>query len=339
MTAPLPPRKPRVFSPDDVIASTAIEDVSAFDVVAEGAGAEAPPSPPLASAIQRGMRWGALFLSAAASLAVLAAGVAFTGFVGEAMARNDWVGWLATALAAIATVSLAAIVLREIVGLFRLARLSGLRRGILAALRDRDLKAERGAVRDLKALYGARPAQKWGLARLSDHERDVRDPGELLALAERELIVPLDNEARRAVLAAAKRVSVVTAMSPMVWIAMIYVLIENLRLLRGLAGLYGGRPGIVGGLRLGRMVITHIIATGGLALTDDLAGQFLGQDLLRRLSRRLGEGVFNGALTARIGVAAIDVTRPLPFLEATPVRVRDLLPELFRRAEATRTKG
>ena len=75
----------------------------------------------------------------------------------------------------------------------------------------------------------------------------------------------------------------------------------------------------------------HIVATGGLAMTDDLVGQFLGQDLMRRLSRRLGEGAFNGALTARIGTAAIDVTRPMPFLDADPIRVRDLLPELLRR--------
>ena len=89
--------------------------------------------------------------------------------------------------------------------------------------------------------------------------------------------------------------------------AILYVLIENVRMLRGLATLYGGRPGLLGALRLGRMVITHIIATGGVAMTDDLLGQFLGQDLVRRLSRRLGEGVFNGALTARIGAAAVEV--------------------------------
>lgn len=331
MTATPPPRRPRVFSPDDVDLSS-LSDIAPFDTPPQLPADDATATVQgLQSAVRRGIRWGAVFLSAVASLTLLAASVAFTGFVSEAMSRNDWVGWLATALAAVATVSLAAIILREIVGLFRLARLSGLRRTVATVLRDRDVAGERGAVRDLKALYSGRPAQKWGLARLGEHERDVRDPGDLLALAERELIVPLDDEARRAVLRAAKRVSIVTAMSPMIWIAMIYVLVENLRLLRGLAGLYGGRPGIVGGLRIARMVMTHIIATGGLALTDDLAGQFLGQDLLRRLSRRLGEGVFNGALTARIGVAAIEVTRPLPILEATPVRARDLIPELFRK--------
>ena len=132
------------------------------------------------------------------------------------------------------------------------------------------------------------------------------------------------------ILKSAKRVSMVTALSPFVWVAMLFVLVENLKLMRSLAGLYGGRPGFIGSLRLARLVAGHIIATGGLAMTDDLFGQFVGQDLLARLSRRLGEGTFNGAMTARIGTAAIDVTRPLPFLEAEPVRVRDLLPELLK---------
>ena len=159
------------------------------------------------------------------------------------------------------------------------------------------------------------------------------NPGDLLALADRELMEPLDQEARRTVLAASKRVAMVAAISPMAWIAMLYVLIENLRMLRAIAGLYGGRPGPLGALRLARMVVGHIIATGGVALTDDLLGQFLGQDLLRRLSRRLGEGAFNGALTARVGAAAVEVCRPLPFIAAPPIRARDMLAEAFRRVE------
>jgi imidazolonepropionase-like amidohydrolase len=38
-----------------------------------------------------------------------------------------------------------------------------------------------------------------------------------------------------------------------------------------------------------------------------------GGGILSRISRRFGEGVVNGALTARVGVAAIEVCRPLPF--------------------------
>ena len=73
------------------------------------------------------------------------------------------------------------------------------------------------------------------------------------------------------------------------------------------------------------MVVTHIVLTGGIAVGDDLIQQMIGHGLTAKLSARLGEGVFNGALTARIGIAAIDVCRPLPFIEAERPRFRDLV--------------
>lgn len=320
-----PPRGPRVFSTDDpkiVDEAPQTPDDDLADMLGEPA-----PHP----STQRGASIGGIFISAVAGLVGLALTASFASFVATAIERQDWIGWTATSLAVVAVVAGLVIVLREIFGLVRLGRLSRLKRDAETALRTKDKPLERKTVAALAEVFRGRRDLAWGLARLRDHASDVRDAGELLRLADRELLAPLDGEARRLVLKSAKRVSVVTAMSPMVWIAMLYVAAENLRLLRSLATLYGGRPGGLGAFRLARMVVTHLVATGGVAMTDDLLGQFLGQDLLRRLSRRLGEGVFNGALTARIGTAAIEVTRPVPFLDADPVRVRDLLPELLRR--------
>ena len=60
--------------------------------------------------------------------------------------------------------------------------------------------------------------------------------------------------------------------------------------------------------------------------------------LLAKLSRRFGEGVINGALTARVGVAAMEVCRPLPFRALRRPRVTNLISRglqgLFQRAEA-----
>jgi putative membrane protein len=220
--------------------------------------------------------------------------------------------------------------LRELIGFSRLARLNRIRADVARAIADRNPRRERRAALRLAALYARRPEQAWSVRRFREHARDVHDPGELLALADREMVAPLDRKARLIITRSAKRVATVTALSPMVLIAVTYVAVENLRLLRGLASLYGGRPGFFGVLRLAQLVLAHIVATGGVALTDDLLGQFLGQDILRRLSRRLGEGAFNGALTARIGIAAIEVIRPLPFLAAKRPRVRDVLGEVLR---------
>lgn len=279
--------------------------------------------------------WGSVLVGALGALASLALGMAFTDFVSTVLARGDWLGLVGWGLIAIALVAALVLAGREIVGLMRLGRLAHLRRDAERALAERNAEAERAVVHRLRGTLAGRHDTAWASARFAEHEADVRDPGDLLALADRELMAPLDAAARRDILASAKRVSLVTALSPMPFIAMGFVLVENLRLLRRLATLYGGRPGFLGGLRLARMVLVHILATGGLALTDDLVGQFVGQDLLRRLSRRLGEGLFNGALTARIGVAALDVCRPLPFVEAKPVRMRDIVAELTRRAAGT----
>ena len=160
------------------------------------------------------------------------------------------------------------------------------------------------------------------MRRFREHARDVHDAGELLALADREMVAPLD--ARRAASSPARP----SAWPPSRPCAHGLIAVE-LRGRREPAPAARPRRALRRPSRLlrlaaaGALVLAHIVATGGIALTDDLLGQFLGQDILRRLSRRLGEGAFNGALTARIGVAAIEVIRPLPFLAAKRPRVRE----------------
>jgi putative membrane protein len=350
------PRAPRVFDPDDpgvVVTEPVPEPAPArpTGTTASGTGAPGTTGPeaaaadgaaagrggtvqqrPLGERIGHGVRWGSLLVGAAFALASLAAGLWFARFVSVALARQDWLGWVATGLAALMALAAFVLVVREIVGLRRLGRLGDLRRRADRLRATPDVKGERLLVADLRRVLARKGDMAWATARLAEHERGVHDAGALLLLAERELVAPLDSKARALVARSAKRVSVVTAVSPAAAVTVVFVAVETLRLIRALAENYGGRPGFLGGMRLARLVLVHLVATGSVALTDDLLGQFLGQDLLRRVSRRLGEGIFNGALTARIGAAAVDVIRPLPFIEATPVRARDFVKELMRRS-------
>ncbi|HSB58774.1 MAG TPA: TIGR01620 family protein, partial [Methyloceanibacter sp.] len=180
----------------------------------------------------------------------------------------------------------------------------------------------------LKRLYGGRKDLAWELKRLAEHEHDIMDAGELMRLTERTLVAPLDPYARGIVASSAKRVSVVTAVSPGALIDMAFVATENLRMLRRLATLYGARPGTLSLLALAHMVVTHIVLTGGIAIGDDVIQQVIGHGLTAKLSARLGEGIFNGALTTRIGIAAIDVCRPLPYIESKRPRFRELVAEV-----------
>ena len=155
----------------------------------------------------------------------------------------------------------------------------------------------------------------------------------MIRLAERELMTPLDQEARRLVSSAAQRVSIVTAVSPRAVIDVLFVFAAALRLIRQLARLYGGRPGALGMFRLMRHVIAHLAITGGMAASDSLIQQVLGHGIAAKLSQRLGEGVLNGLLTARLGLAAIDVTRPLPFTALPRPALADLAKDLLRKRD------
>ena len=71
---------------------------------------------------------------------------------------------------------------------------------------------------------------------------------------------PLDARARAEVAAAAKRVSLVTALSPRAVLDVIFVAAQVVRLTRRIAEIYGGRPGLLGFLKLARSISTHLVA-------------------------------------------------------------------------------
>ena len=276
----------------------------------------------------RGVRWGSILFAALGGLVSLVASLWLYDWTVSLIARDDWIGWAAAALLAIVILALLMIVFREVAGLARLGRLGKIRHEADEAARQNDKPLAIDVADRLKRLYAGRKDLAWGLARLAEHEHDIMDAGELMRLAERTLVAPLDPYAQTIVAASAKRVSVVTAVSPGALIDMAFVATENLRVLRRLATLYGARPGTLSLLKLARMVVTHIVLTGGIALGDDVIQQVIGHGLAAKLSARLGEGIFNGALTTRIGIAAIDVCRPLPYIESQRPRFRQLVAEV-----------
>ena len=250
-------------------------------------------------------------------------------FVANLLARNSLLGAIGMGLAVAAVLVLAALALREAAGFARLSRLDQLRMQALEA-RSGTLAGARGVSGAIAGLYGARADTAWGRRRLEDRQGEVMDADALMSLTEAELMAPLDAQALREVEGAARRVALATALVPLALADVAVALYSNLRMVRRVAEIYGGRAGSVGSWRLMRRVFSYLLATGALALTDDMIGTVAGGGLLSKLSRRFGEGVVNGALTARVGLAAIDLCRPMPFVARPRPTVSALVARALR---------
>jgi putative membrane protein len=242
------------------------------------------------------------------------AGIAAWDFVTGLLARSPILGGIATALIGLFCVVLLAITLREFAAFGRLRKVDRIQSGAAEALADGNLTRARAVIGQIEALYRGRDDVRWGLEALRERQGDVLDADGLLGLAETSVLAPLDARARAEVEAAARQVATVTAIVPLALADVFTALTANMRMIRRIAEIYGGRSGTLGSWRLTRQVLSHLVATGAVAVGDDLIGSVAGGGVLSKVSRRFGEGVINGALTARVGVAAIEVCRPLPFV-------------------------
>ena len=345
----LGPRRPRAFrldadpqsgsraeaAPRPAVTVEVQQDAFAREAALVGAG-----FPPEEAAVEiaqgQGMRrrrrpgWGALFWSALGSLVSLAIGLWLTRLVEDLFAREAALGWFGVGLVALLGLAALALGIREVVGLFRQTRVARLHQDLAAARLADDRDAARRLVAEVSALYEGRPETARARSDLAAASREIVDGCDLIDIAESTLLRGIDRAVAAEIATAAKRVSVVTAISPRAVLDVLFVAGQIVWLIRRIAERYSGRPGLLGFLKLARSVGAHLAVTSGMAVGDSLIQQVVGHGIAAKLSARLGEGVLNGMLTTRVGLSAMAVCRPMPFAAERAPGVKDVAPFLFK---------
>ena len=306
---PAPLHRPMVVELDDGPAADPSAAAQVPDLLPEGHAMQAAAR----LATRQSSAFGRFALWVFASLFTLVLTVTAWDFVAGLFLRNGLLGWLAFGLLILALSVTLILALREIASYARMAHIDRIRMQAETARTTDNLKEARAVLLSLNRLYGARNDTAWGRSRIAERQGEVFDADALLRLAETELLGPLDRAALTEVETAARQVATVTALVPLALADVATALYANMRMIRRLSEIYGGRSGSFGSWRLMRRVFSALLGAGAIALADDLIGSVAGGGILAKLSRRFGEGVVNGALTTRVGLAAMELCRPLPF--------------------------
>lgn len=271
-----------------------------------------------------------LALGAIGVLVSLSIGLWVDHLIRELLITAPWLGWIALAVAAVLVIALGLIGVREARSLGRLRTLDRLRARAEQAL-STDRPQDGAAVTEtLLKVYAHRPDLARAREQITADRGQLFDGAEHVRLGERLLMAPLDARARALTAASARRVALVTTVSPRALVDIGFVIYESVRLGGAIARLYGARPGFTGTLRILGAIVQHLAVTGGLVLTDGVMEQLVGQGIAAKLSARLGEGVVNGLMTVRVGIAAMRVVRPLPYATVKPPMVKDFVTELVK---------
>ncbi|MEX0365919.1 MAG: TIGR01620 family protein, partial [Ruegeria sp.] len=252
-------------------------DLEDDDLPAESV-AEAPPVPDVARPQGQAMQAAARVVTHRPSalakwfwglaLAVVGAAVSVAAwdFATALVARSPTLGWIVTGLIGALVLVALIIALREIAAVARLSRVDGLRRAADEALAAEDLAQARAVTDRLTAFYQGRDETRWGRERLAERAGEQFDAAALLALAEDELLAPLDAAASREVEAAARQVATVTALVPLALADVVRALTASLRMIRRGGGSSGGGGGGFGGRGLAPGGVVRPGGGGGFAL-------------------------------------------------------------------------
>lgn len=273
----------------------------------------------------RKRRWGLLF--ALVGGAGLGTAELVTG-IPDAMAQSQWLA-IAWQLFGISLIGLGGVsLLKELGRLRRLKRHDKLRSN-LAELPLRSPKQARAMAEQLRRQLKLADDDPYWLA-FQRASQPHHNGEEIQALLRYHLLAPRDREAQRLITRMSGETAIMVAISPLTLVDMALVAWRSLAMVDRLCRLYGLELGYASRLRLFRNVLHNMAFAGASELATEASMDMLSLDLASRLSARAGQGLATGLLSARLGLRAQRLCRPVPFTADEQPKIADLRQDLWR---------
>ncbi|MGB1198363.1 MAG: YcjF family protein [Thalassotalea sp.] len=155
--------------------------------------------------------------------------------------------------------------------------------------------------------------QQW-----ADSEHHALSDKELLLLYSRQVLSVVDQKALDKISKHSTEAAVLVALSPIAILDMLLMLWRNTKMINEIAALYGMKMSYWSRIKLIKQTFKNMVYAGASELITDVGADLLGADMLSKLSGRLAQGLGAGMLTARLGLKAMQVCRPIPYAEQPP---------------------
>lgn len=176
--------------------------------------------------------------------------------------------------------------------------------------------------------------QRW---QASLHE--TQNDREIVSLYAKLVQPVLDLQARREISSSAAESALMIAVSPLAIVDMAFIAWRNLRLINRIANIYGIELGYFSRIRLFKLVLLNIAFAGASELIREMGMDWVSQDITARLSTRAAQGIGAGLLTARLGIKAMELCRPLPWMENDKPRLGDFRHQLIGQLKSKLSKN
>lgn len=320
MTDRRPPLLPFELSPERAAEVTPLADEPARDERAASEAARVPPP--------RGRRRGwviAGFFAALFGLLVLEA----IDRTGELLDTRPLLGWPFLALLLVVAATTTMFVARELRDLARMRKRTEMR-DTGARLARSDLHGEAEPLLTRLSDVLDHPA---GVARYERARSEAHADNERLVLYERHVLAPLDKRAYRLVLEGSRDIGLLTALSPLGLLDGFLVIWRTLMMNRQIARLYGLTMGPTASLSLLKRCLRNAAIAGVADAVSHATIEHVGAGLTAMLSARAGQGAGNALLAARLGLEAIRLARPLPYIAEEPPRLRHVREAILEKGE------